>query len=85
MKHKVVFDLVVDNEIDFDALEKKLIDIFKVSSDYQHANLSIHCDPEPTIVFPYIKVSAYPNDFRDFARSREALKEAFKMIVDEVT
>lgn len=57
----------------------KIRDILKNTSDYQHDNITAYeCDNN-------IAIDIYIDDFRDHARSRQALLEVMKYIVDTTT
>lgn len=78
---KLTLNIFLDRDYDIEDMANKLRTILKQTSDYQHDAISCSDD-----IFKHnLIIDIYSDEFRDAARSRRALKEAFDIVIYELT
>lgn len=75
----VTFDITTEKEIDAEQMREDISDILKNTSDFQHSNIHLG------LLNGIISVDAWTEDFRDHSRSRKALEDTLKYILDAFT
>lgn len=79
---KFMFEIHSENNIPtMEQMSWRLLDILSQTGDFRHSNIVYYESPEEDL----IKVDAFPNDFKDNARSYQALKEMMNYIIDQLT